>query len=61
MDIIILMRWSIWTEHNSWLFNNEDPHVEKCKQTFKREFAMVIHMTKPRWTASMEEWHSSVN
>jgi hypothetical protein len=29
MEIIVLMSWSIWTERNKWIFNNEDPSVEQ--------------------------------
>jgi hypothetical protein len=46
VEIIIIMCWSIWIKRNSWLFNDEDPSVEKCKATFKREFALIIHRTK---------------
>jgi hypothetical protein len=40
MKIIIIMCWSIWTERNMWIFNNEDPTVENCQATFKKEFAL---------------------
>jgi hypothetical protein len=33
-------------ERNAWLFNGEDPSVEKWAATFKREFIMVIHRAK---------------
>jgi hypothetical protein len=33
-------------ERNAWLFNGEDPSVEKCVATFKRVFVMVIHRAK---------------
>jgi hypothetical protein len=61
MEIIILMSWSIWTECNAWLFGNEDPDPLKCKQTFKREFVMVIHRAKPSKIQEMEEWLSNLD
>jgi hypothetical protein len=56
MDIIILMCWSIWKERNPWVFNNEDPSIEKCKYTFKREFALIIHRTRKHYVSNMELW-----
>jgi hypothetical protein len=32
MEIIIVMRWSIWSERNSWIFNNLDHSVNNCKK-----------------------------
>jgi hypothetical protein len=46
MEIMILMCWSIWKEHNAWLFNNDDPSIAHCMLVFKREFALVIHRAK---------------
>jgi hypothetical protein len=46
----------IWTERNAWLFNNEDPSLDKCKATFKREFALVIHRTKKNCVNGMKVW-----
>jgi hypothetical protein len=54
MEIIVIMCWSIWTERNSWLFNNEDPQIWKCQETFKREFALVIHRAKPTLLPTMK-------
>jgi hypothetical protein len=54
MEIIVIMCWSIWTEQNSWLFNNEEPQIYKCKETFKREFDLVIHRAKHSLVPSME-------
>jgi hypothetical protein len=60
MDIIILMYWSIWSERNSWLFSNEDPHPLKCKEKFAREFALVIHRAKKSLVPQMQSWLSSL-
>jgi hypothetical protein len=56
MEIIILMCWCIWKEHNAWLFNNEDPSVEHCKIIFKREFALVIHRVKESLVRDIKSW-----
>jgi hypothetical protein len=56
MDIIIVMCWCIWTERNAWLFNNEDPQVWKCKESFKKEFALVIPRADSRWVLDMQSW-----
>jgi hypothetical protein len=56
MEIIIILCWSIWTERNSWLFRNEDPSVDSCKATFKREMDLVIHRSKTKYTQDMKQW-----
>jgi hypothetical protein len=56
MDIIIIMCWSIWVQRNSWIFNNDDPSATNCKITFKREFALVLHMAKNKFRNQMESW-----
>jgi hypothetical protein len=48
MDIIIIMCWSIWVEQNSWIFSGEDPSIQICKATFKRELAFVTLRTKSK-------------
>jgi hypothetical protein len=60
MEFIILMCWSIWKERNAWIFNNEDPSIEKCKSTFKREFTLVIHRTRKHYVSDMELWISAI-
>jgi hypothetical protein len=34
MEVIIIMFWSIWIERNTWIFQDEDPSIDKCKATF---------------------------
>jgi hypothetical protein len=46
MKIIMLMCWSIWTEQNRWIFDNHDPMVLHCKESFKREFTLLFHRVK---------------
>jgi hypothetical protein len=40
----------------AWLFRNEDPTVDSCKATFKREMALVIHRSKKKYAPAMEQW-----
>jgi hypothetical protein len=60
MKIIILMCWCIWTERNRWLFNNNDPSVENCRNKFKREFKLVIRRSKERRVNNVENWLNSL-
>jgi hypothetical protein len=61
MDIIIIMCWSIWKERNAWIFNNEDPQIERCRNTFSREFALVIHRAKLSWSQNMQSWLANLS
>jgi hypothetical protein len=38
------------------LLRNEDPTVDSCEATFKREMAMVIHRPKKKYAPDMEQW-----
>jgi hypothetical protein len=61
MEIIIVMSWSIWNERNLWIFNIEDPWVQKYMITFKKEFIMVIHRAKRLIVLQdMETWLHSI-
>jgi hypothetical protein len=60
MDIIIIMFWSIWPARNSWIFNNLDPSIPNCKNTFKREFLLVILRVKERHKENMSVWLNSL-
>jgi hypothetical protein len=61
VEIIVLMSWSIWTKRNKWIFNNEDPSVEQCMNTFKREFTLLWHIVKEDLVTSMQSWMQSVS
>jgi hypothetical protein len=41
---------------NAWLFNNEDPHIIKCKEYFEKEFDLVIYRLKSSRIAEMRSW-----
>jgi hypothetical protein len=61
MDIMIIMCWCIWKERNAWLFNGEDPSIDKCVATFKREFTMVIiHRAKDSKSEEMKSWQCNI-
>jgi hypothetical protein len=61
MEIIILMCWSIWTKRNRWVFDNLDPMVPNCKETFKREFALLFHRVKEDQAHAMKLWLSALS
>jgi hypothetical protein len=51
-------------QKDSWLFSNEDPSVDKCLATFKREFRLFIHRAKQkryigRWKLGLIMYGSS--
>jgi hypothetical protein len=56
MDIVIIMSWCIWKERNSWLFEQEDPSIEKCRLNFKKEFNLLIHRTRKPYVNDMKTW-----
>jgi hypothetical protein len=56
MELIIIMYWSIWIERNSWLFRNEDPSVDSCRTTFKREMDLIIHRSTKKYTPELKQW-----
>jgi hypothetical protein len=58
---IIPMCWSIWTERNRWIFNNEDPSVQHYKFIFKSEFTMLWHMVKEDQIPAMQSWLNSIS
>jgi hypothetical protein len=60
MEIIIVMRWSIWSERNSWIFNNLDHSVNNCKNTFKRELLLVILRANQKHVDAMRAWLDAV-
>jgi hypothetical protein len=55
MEVIITMCWSIWKERNAWIFNDEDPSVDRCIFRFKREVALVILRAKGQTQSSMKQ------
>jgi hypothetical protein len=56
MEIIMIMSLCIWKERNVWLFNNEDPSVQHCNDSFKSEFALVILIAKQQKATLMSQW-----
>jgi hypothetical protein len=56
MEIIILICWSIWTERNRWIFNNEDPSIQQCMTTFKKEFTLLWHRVKEDQIRAMQSY-----
>lgn len=56
MEIIILWAWSIWTERNGLIFQQQQPSSAHVKEKFKNEFTLVIHRAKLLYKAQMEQW-----
>jgi hypothetical protein len=56
MEIIMIMSWCIWKERNVWLFSNEDPNVQHCKDSFKSEFALTMLREKQQKASIMSQW-----
>lgn len=56
MEIIILMTWAIWTTRNDWIFNQQDPSVDRCKAKFIHEFSMFLHRAKAKYFPAIKEW-----
>jgi hypothetical protein len=61
MEIIILMTWSIWKCRNEWIFENQDPTVQHCKNEFRKELLLVIHRARGKYDNSIPDWlHQSL-
>jgi hypothetical protein len=56
MEIIILMTWSIWKCSNEWIFENQDPTVQHCKNEFRKELLLVIHRARGKYDNSIPDW-----
>jgi hypothetical protein len=56
MEIIMIMSWCIWKERIAWFFNNEDPSVQHCKDSFKSEFALTMLRAKQQKASLMSQW-----
>nr|TKW22726.1 hypothetical protein SEVIR_4G247000v2 [Setaria viridis] len=56
MEVIILMLWSISTIRNDWMFNSVDPSIQKCKDNFSSEFALVLHRARSSMLQAVEDW-----
>jgi hypothetical protein len=56
IEIIMIMSWCIWKERKAWLFNNDDPSVQHCKDSFKSEFALAMLRAKQQKAPLMLQW-----
>jgi len=55
MEIIILMRLSIYTARNGFIFNGVAPSIITCKLLFRNNFAMLMHRAK-KYFSLIEQW-----
>jgi hypothetical protein len=46
MENLITMCWSIWSMRNDLIFRNLHHLVNRCKQVFKKEFALILRASK---------------
>lgn len=56
IEIIIIMAWSIWNTRNDWIFEAEDPTVEKCRAKFIRDFSLLLHRARNKDVQQMRQW-----
>jgi hypothetical protein len=56
LEILITMRWSIWSFRNDLIFKGIQPSLQRCKATFKREFAQVILRAKAAYEPHISQW-----
>jgi len=56
MEIIVTMCWSIWTVRNDVIFKGIPASVQRCKTTFRTEFALVILRAKLAYHPAIDLW-----
>jgi hypothetical protein len=56
MEILITMRWSIWTMRNDLIFRNIPHSMHRYKQVFRKEFALIILRAKPKFYLQIDLW-----
>ena len=56
MEILITMCWAIWTSRNDKIFRGMDNSIQRCKMTFKKEFAQVILRARKEVQPLMSLW-----
>lgn len=59
MEVLITMCWSIWSMRNDVIFRNIPHSVNRCKQVFKKEFALVILRAKAKYQPHIDLWLQS--
>jgi hypothetical protein len=56
MEIIVTMCWAIWMMRNDIIFRNLAHSVQRCKNVFKTEFALVILRAKASLHPYIDQW-----
>lgn len=57
MEIMVTMCWVIWMTRNDIIFNNNIAHsVLRCREVFKKEFALVVIRAKSHLHPHIHEW-----
>jgi len=48
MEIIVTFYWSLWMQRNDFIFRGIHPSPQRCLQSFKKNFALVILRERTR-------------
>ena len=56
MEVLITMCWSIWTMRNDIIFKNIPHSVQRCRQVFRKEFALIILRAKMKLLHQIDLW-----
>jgi len=56
MEIIVTMSWAIWMMRNDIIFRNLAHSIQRCRNVFRHEFALVILRAKARLHPQIDQW-----
>jgi len=56
MEILIIMSWSIWTIRNDVIFRGIQESSQRCLETFKRIFGLLLWRAKKKYFPLIELW-----
>jgi hypothetical protein len=56
MEIIITMCWAIWMMRNDVIFRNLAHSIQRCRNVFRNEFALVILRAKACYHPLVDQW-----
>jgi hypothetical protein len=56
MEILVTMRWSIWSVRNDVIFKGILASIQRCKLILRTEFALVILRAKSAYHPSIDSW-----
>ena len=59
MEIIVTMCWSIWMMRNDMIFRGIPHFILRCKEVFKKEFALVKLRAKAALHPRIDLWREA--